>query len=589
MKTAPMRVWAPYANRVDVESNGQILGANKDESGYWAVERDCIQHGDDYAFRVDGEGPFPDPRSPWQPNGVHGPSRWLDHGRFAWEDSDWQRPPLASAVLYELHVGTFTPEGTFDSVIGRLDHLADLGITHVELMPVAEFPGSRGWGYDGVDLYAPHHAYGGPTGLKRLVNACHRRGLAVLLDVVYNHVGPSGNYLGRFGPYFTNRHCTPWGDAINLDGPESDPVRRFLIDNALMWLRDYHIDGLRIDAVHAIVDTSATHFLEQLTVEVERMETQLGRHLIVIAESDLNDPRVVRSPGSGGYGVDAQWNEDFHHALHAVLTGEQDGYYQDFGRLADLAKALTKGFVYDGIYSVHRRRRHGRAATGLSGNHFVGYFQNHDQVGNRALGERSGSLLPPGMLKIGAAVVLTSPFVPLLFQGEEWGASTPFLFFTDHDDPELGDAVRNGRRKEFAAFGWDPEILPDPQSEDTFLRSKLDWNDLQRPGHRELLEWHRSLIRRRRQTPALRDGRMEGISVRFDEAARWLVMVRGPVAVVCNFAETPQHIPVHECAGRHVVLASEKGITVENDGIFLPAHAVALMSSAENGCCKEEG
>ena len=582
MKTALVRVWAPEANRVELVSNGRLLSAEKDRTGYWTVEQSSIQHGVDYAFRVDGEGPFPDPRSPWQPNGVHGPSRWLDHGRFVWDDSEWRQAPLESAVIYELHVGTFTAEGTFDSIIDRLDYLADLGVTHVELMPVAEFPGNRGWGYDGVDLYAPHHVYGGPEGLKRLVNACHQRRLAVLLDVVYNHLGPSGNYLDHYGPYFTDRYKTPWGRAVNLDGPESDEVRRFFIDNALMWLRDYHMDGLRIDAVHAIADTSAIHFLEQLATEVKQLEAELNRPLTLIAESDLNDPRVVRPPETGGYGMDAQWNEDFHHALHTVLTSERGGYYQDFGRLADLAKALTKGFVYDGRYSAHRRRRHGRPATDLSGHQFVGCLQNHDQVGNRALGERTSSLLSPGMLKIGAAVVLTSPFVPMLFQGEEWGASTPFLYFTNHDDPKLGEAVRRGRREEFAGFGWNPESLPDPQAEDTFLRSKLDWNESRQSPHDELLDWHRSLIQIRRRTPALRDGQLGRTSVRFDETARWFVMVRGPAALVCNLADTAQRVPCDEAAGRRIVLASEGGIAVTKGGILLPARSVALLCGVEN-------
>ncbi len=583
MNTPPLRVWAPHADRVELTGGNRNTDMEKDAAGWWASDTSPLRHGDDYAFRVNGAGPFPDPRSPWQPCGVHGPSRWLDHGRFAWEDSGWKPPSHESAVIYELHAGTFTPEGTFDSALQQLDYLADLGITHVELMPVAEFPGSRGWGYDGVDLYAPHHAYGGPEGLKRLVNACHLRGLAVLLDVVYNHLGPCGNYLGKFGPYFTDRHKTPWGMAINLDGPESDEVRRFLIDNALMWLREYHMDGLRVDAVHALVDTSATHFLEQLCAEVRLLEPVMGRPFVMIAESDLNDPRVVRPSESGGYGMDAQWNEDFHHSLHAVLTGERTGYYQDFGRLADLAKALTKGFVYDGIYSPYRRRHHGRPAAGITGHQLVGCLQNHDQVGNRAMGERTSNLIPPGMLKIGAAVVLTSPFVPMLFQGEEWGASTPFLFFTNHDDPELGKAVTLGRRKEFAAFGWDPETFPDPQSEDSFRRSQLDWRELERPMHRELAEWHRSLIRLRRRTPALRAGRMEEAAVRLDETARWLVIVRGPVTIVCNLADAPQRVPCGEAGGGHLALSSAPGIARVDGGIFVPAYAVGIIMRGESG------
>lgn len=583
---AEIRVWAPNADSVQLESNGRFLSMKKNESactagGWWSVDAPFINHGTDYAFRVDGRGPFPDPRSPWQPDGVHGPSRWVDHARFAWTDSGWQQPPLGSAVIYELHIGAFTPQGTFDSTIDRLDYLVELGVTHVELMPVAEFSGGRGWGYDGVALYAPHHVYGGPGGFKRLVDACHQKGVAVLLDVVYNHLGPCGNYLDRFGPYFTDRYKTPWGDAVNLDGPYSDEVRRFFIDNALMWLRDYHVDGLRIDAVHAIVDTSAIHFLEQLACEVDGLEAELGRHLILIAESDLNDPRLIRSPELGGYGIDAQWNEDFHHALHAVLTGERDGYYRDFVKLADLADVLTRGFVYDGRYSVYRRRRHGRPALGLSGHRFVGCLQNHDQVGNRAAGERTSHLLSPGQLKIGSALVMTSPFVPMLFQGEEWGASTPFLYFTDHHETELAEAVRRGRRDEFAAFGWDPDKIPDPQAEETFLRSKLDWDELRRDPHAGILDWHRSLIKLRRRMPALTDGRMERTSVRFDESERWLAMMRGTVSVLCNFADSPRRIPYPGITGKDIILPSREGIIAEENAILLPARSVSILYNGE--------
>ncbi|HOO46488.1 MAG TPA: malto-oligosyltrehalose trehalohydrolase, partial [Deltaproteobacteria bacterium] len=571
---AEIRVWAPNAHLVELESKGRLATMKADSDGWFILDEDSIAHGDDYSFRVDGKGPFPDPRSPWQPYGVHGSSRWVDHAGFAWSDKNWQQPPLGSALIYELHVGTFTQEGTFDAMIERLDYLADLGVTHVELMPVAEFSGNRGWGYDGVDLYAPHHAYGGPEGLKRLVDGCHRKGLAVLLDVVYNHLGPAGNYLGHFGPYFTRRYVTPWGDAVNLDGPGSDEVRRFFVDNALMWLRDYHIDGLRIDAVHAIVDMSAIHFLEELSSEVDNLEAELGRHLVLIAESDLNDPRVVRCPEVGGYGIDAQWNEDFHHALHAVLTGEQGGYYQDFGRLSDLAKVLMHGLVYDGCYSVYRSRRHGRPASGLSGHSFVGCLQNHDQVGNRAMGERTSHLLTPGQLKIGAALVLTAPFIPMLFQGEEWGASSPFLYFTDHQDPELARAVRRGRQEEFAAFGWDPDRIPDPQTEESFLRSRLDWEESLKSPHREILQWYRRLIDLRRSLPVLSDARMEQICVHVNEEARWLTMSRGSVLVACNLADARQRIPCSALEGKHVSVCSEQGAVIMDNEIVLPGNAV---------------
>src|SRR5262245_10551081 len=357
--------------------DGRRLPMTRDGRGWWTAVPPAGSDGIEYRFALDGGAPHPDPRSPFQPHGVHGPSRRVDHGAFRWSDGAWRAGPLSSAVIYELHVGTFTPQGTFDAAIERLDHLGRLGITHVELMPVAEFPGTRSWGYDGVDLFAPHHGYGGPDGLKRLVDACHARGLALLLDVVYNHLGPDGNYLASYGPYFSDRYHTPWGDAVNLDGPDSDEVRRFFCDNALMWLRDYHMDGLRIDAVHALFDQSALPFLEQLAEEVAALGAQQGRRLVLIAESDLNDPRIVRSPSVGGYGLDAAWNEDFHHAVHATLTGERTGYYADFGAVTDVATALCEGLVYGGRYSIYRRRIHGRAEKGLDGHAFVGFIQNH--------------------------------------------------------------------------------------------------------------------------------------------------------------------------------------------------------------------
>jgi len=574
-----VRVWAPGAGEVTLESGGTTLPMNRAEGGWWTLEAPGLDHGSDYAFRIDGVGPLPDPRSAWQPAGVHGPSRWVDHERFAWDDDGWRAPPLAVGVIEEVHVGTFTPDGTFEAAIGRLDHLVELGVTHLELMPVAEFPGNRGWGYDGVDLFAPHHAYGGPEGLKRLVNACHRRGLAVLLDVVYNHLGPDGNYLARFGPYFTDAYTTPWGTGINLDRAGSDEVRRFFIDNALMWLCDFHLDGLRIDAVHAIVDTSAIHFLEELAQEIRRLEARIGRPLVLVAESDHNDPRPVRVPEVGGYGLDALWNEDFHHALHAVLTGEKGGYYRDFGSLRDLAAVLTRGLAYDGRYSPYRRRRHGRPATGLPGRRFVGFLQNHDQVGNRAAGERTARLLSGGLLKIGAALVLTSPFVPLLFQGEEWGAGTPFLYFTDHSDPALGEAVREGRLREFAAFGWDPAIPSEPQAPATFERSRLDWSERRREPHADILAWHRALIRLRRTHPDLADDRLERIRVSFEETdtVRWLVVERGAVAIACNLTASGQRIVDPVLRGKALLLVSGAGVALQGAAIDLPGESVAIL------------
>ncbi|HEY1807655.1 MAG TPA: malto-oligosyltrehalose trehalohydrolase, partial [Acidobacteriaceae bacterium] len=412
------RVWAPKAERVSVGIGQQKYPMQQAGGGWWEAAVDAAAPGTDYAFFLDDDPlALPDPRSLWQPHGVHGPSRVFDLKAFPWTDAAWQPLPLASAIVYELHIGTFTPEGTFDAAQSKLDALRELGITHVELMPVNAFPGRQGWGYDGVDLFAPHEPYGAPEALMRLVNACHERGLAVLLDVVYNHLGPAGNYLGKFAPYFTDAHHTPWGDAVNLEDLGSHEVRRFFCDNALMWLRDYHFDGLRLDAVHAYIDRSAIHFMEQIAMEVHALEGQTGRHSVIIAESDLNDPRLVRAREAGGYGMDAQWSDDFHHALVTVLTGDRTGYYADFGQIAQLAQSLHKVFVYDGCYSPYRDRIHGAPVCGLPGWRFLGFSQNHDQVGNRAKGERLCHLVSLGRAKIAAALELTAPFVPMLFQG----------------------------------------------------------------------------------------------------------------------------------------------------------------------------
>ena len=562
---------------MDVEIGSTRVAMTCDDRGWWTAAVPEAGEAAEYRFALDGGAPLPDPRSLFQPRGVHGPSRVVDHGAFRWTDQQWRAGPLSAAVIYELHLGTFTPDGTFDAAIERLDYLVDLGITHVELMPVVEFPGLRGWGYDGVDLYAPHHGYGGPDGLKRLVNACHARGLAVLLDVVYNHLGPDGNYLASFGPYFTDRYHTPWGEAVNLDGADSDEVRRFFCDNALMWLRDYRIDGLRIDAVHALFDQSATPFLEQLAGEVEALGAGLGRRLVLIAESDLNDPRIVRPASVGGHGLDAAWNEDFHHALHAVLTGERAGYYADFGTVGGLATALRDGFIYGGRYSVYRRRRHGRAVGGLDGHAFVGFLQNHDQVGNRARGERLSQLVSPGLLKIGAALVLTSPFVPMIFHGEEWGAGTPFLYFTDHEDPALARAVSDGRRREFAAFGIEAKDVPDPQAPETFRRSKLDWTELAREPHAPMLDWYRRLIRLRRDHPELTDGRLDRLRVSFDERERWLCVERGSLTIACNLSDAPRSVPLALDRPRSVRLASDSVVTLAAEAIELPPTSVAIL------------
>ncbi|MGH2693537.1 MAG: malto-oligosyltrehalose trehalohydrolase [Actinomycetota bacterium] len=543
-----LEVWAPHAGRVELVLGEKRAPMIPGDRGWWRGELE-LEGERDYAFSLDGGPPRPDPRSPWQPGGVDGPSRTVDHVSFGWTDRAWRPPPLEDWVIYELHVGTFTPEGTFAAVSSRLDHLRSLGVSAIELMPVAEFPGDRNWGYDCVDLYAPHHGYGGPQGLKELVKACHEAGIAVVLDVVYNHRGPEGSHLHEFGPYFTDHYPTPWGKAVNFDDSHSDEVRAFFIGNALMWLADYHVDALRVDAVHAIRDRSATHFLEELAMAVRSFESSSGRRCYVIAESDLNDPRLVTDVERGGYGLDAQWSDDLHHALHALITSERNGYYQDFGSIADVAKAQRQAFVYDGEYSSYRGRKHGRRPTlfpahPLPGHRFLGYLQNHDQTGNRALGERIGALCSEELVKIASALVFTSAFVPLVFMGEEWGAATPFLYFTSHTDPLLGRAVKEGRRSEAAAFGWSPHDVPDPQDPETFERSKLDWDEPGEERHAEMLRWYRALARLRREHDALKSGDLGAIETRYDEDAGWLVLERGPITVACNFSGAAVDMPL---------------------------------------------
>jgi maltooligosyltrehalose trehalohydrolase len=570
-------VWAPRAGTMEVKIGNNKFPMEKKSRGYWSAAVEEAGPGTDYGFVMDSlEPPLPDPRTQWQPHGVHGESRLVDHAGFAWSDSGWQAPPLSSALIYELHLGTFTPEGTLKAAEGRLDYLKDLGVTHIELMPLANFPGRRGWGYDGVDLYAIFNAYGEPHDLKHFVDACHGKGLAVLLDVVYNHLGPVGNYLSKFGPYFTASHSTPWGDAVNFEEAGASEVRCFLIDNALMWLRDYHMDGLRLDAVHAFNDRSAIHFLEQITREVKRLEAAMGKHFVLIAESDLNDPRIVKAEEAGGYGLDAQWSDDFHHALFSVISGERAGYYADFGSLAQLAKSLRCVFVYDGNYSEYRQRNHGRQVVGLSGHRFVGFVQNHDQVGNRAQGERVSHEAGEGRAKIAAALVLTAPFVPMLFQGEEFGASAPFLYFTDYDDPELGRMISEGRKREFVSFGWAPDQIPDPQDEQTFNQSKLNWAELTEQPHASLLQWHKDLIRLRYEWSELSDGNLNAVEVRFDEQAQWLMLERGSLRIACNLGQAAVDMEVGN--GAQLLLASDGSIALSDAVIRLGSDSVAVLS-----------
>lgn len=496
-------VWAPKAKEVKICFEKKELLMQADENDYWKLDVSphiSPQKRFKYAFKVDGKGPYPDPRSKFQPDGVHGYSQLYDD-QFSWTDQNWEQPLLKNAIMYELHVGTFSEEGTFAGIETKLDHLKNLGVTHIELLPVAAFPGKHGWGYDGVDLFAPHAHYGSPDDLKHLVNACHAKSIAIILDVVYNHLGPDGNYLGLFGEYFSDRYGTPWGEAVNFDSSHSDQVREFAISNALMWLRDYHFDGLRLDAIHAIYDFSATHILEEMQNRVNELEKETGRKYFLIAESDLNDPQIINNPKEGGYGLAAQWLDDFHHALHKMLTNENARYYADYSGAADLNKCMNKAYIYDGCYSKSRKRKHGRPLNKIRTEQFVVFTQNHDQIGNRALGERLCHLTSFESAQAAAALMMLSPFVPMLFQGEEWAATSPFLYFTDHIDPKLGEAIKKGRKREcaFKSASVSVNEIPDPQALSTFERSCLKWNEIDQNQHKAMLDWYRKLIKLRRK------------------------------------------------------------------------------------------
>jgi maltooligosyltrehalose trehalohydrolase len=595
-------VWAPAANRVDVEVAGRphpMSPANR--SGWWTADVADAADGTDYAFRLDGGEPLADPRSPRQPAGPAGPSRTYDHSAFAWTDGHWRGAPLSGAVIYELHVGTFTPQGTLDAAIERLDHLSDLGVTVVELMPLAAFPGGHGWGYDGISLWAVHEPYGGPDALKRFVDACHARGLAVYLDVVYNHVGP-GNRLASFGPYFTDAHMTPWGPAVNLDQPGSDEVRAFIVENARAWLRDYHLDGLRLDAVHALVDNRAVHILEELAAAVDAQAAATGRSLILVAESDLNNPRLITTRQAGGYGLGAQWDDDFHHSVHALVTGERQGYYGDFGAISGVAKVLTSAYFHNGSWSAFRGRTHGRSVDTLTmpASRFVVFIQDHDQVGNREVGDRLPATLADhpnreGLLRIASGLLLTAPFTPMLFMGEEWGADTPWQFFTDHTDPGLAAAVSEGRRSEFAEHGWGSADVPDPQDKETFLRSKLDWAQPARDPYRSLLDWYRALLALRRSRPELADPRLDQIHVDYDEDARWLLIHRGQLRIAANLGPADATIPLASGTAKPIgdpmakpvqLITSAPGTSIASSAVTLPPATFAVLDLSPGSSLK---
>ncbi len=546
-----------------------------ENGGWWRVDDIAATPDSDYGFLLDDDpNPLPDPRSRCQPHGVHALSRGFDPSRFAWTDSRWTGRQLAGGVIYELHVGTFTPDGTLDAAVDKLDHLVDLGVDFVELLPVNGFNGNRNWGYDGVLWYAVDDSYGGPDAYLRFVDACHGHGLAVIQDVVYNHLGPGGDHLPRFGPYLHDEPSTTWGPSINLDSIE---VRRFILDNAAMWMGDYHVDGLRLDAVHALVDTSPVHILQELADETDALAAFLGRPLTLIAESDLNDPTLIMPREAGGYGLHAQWSDDFHHAVHVALTGESSGYYADYQHLEALAKVLTNGFSLDGTYSSFRGRVHGHP---IETEHvptwrLVVADQNHDQIGNRAVGDRLSALVDTRRLAIAAVLTLAGPFTPMLFMGEEWGATTPWQFFTSHPDPELAEQTSRGRIEEFARMGWDPSDVPDPQAPSTFARSKLDWSEPLEGEHARLLSLYRELARLRRENADLTDPRFASTTCEYDEDARWFVVRRGATVIAVNFGAAPVTMPY---VGR-LLLATDDEVTVAEDAVTLPGCSAAIIAT----------
>jgi len=568
------RVWAPSIDDVElhiVAPEDRRVRLKKNAAGYHEAIADRVKEGTRYFFVI-GDRERPDPASRLQPESVHGPSEVVGR-EFKWSDANWKNIAFEDYVIYELHVGTFTSAGTFDAMIGRLDHLKELGVTAIELLPIAQFPGDRNWGYDGVYVGAAQNSYGGPIALKRLVDACHAHGLAVLLDVVYNHLGPEGNYLGEYGPYFTDRYKTPWGLALNFDGPQSDHVRWFFIHNALQWVDEFHIDGLRVDAVHAIIDHSAEPFLQDLTTAVRERGEKLGRPIYTIAESDLNDPRVISPREMYGLGFDSQWSDDYHHSLHTLLTGERAGYYAGFGKASDLASVIKGGYLYTGQHSVFRGRKYGLKPTTTDGSKFVVCAQNHDQVGNRMLGERLSMIVPMEKLRLAAAAIVLSPFVPMLFMGEEYGEKAPFQYFTSHSDKDLIEAVRNGRKAEFEEFAWEGDA-PDPHDEETFRRSKLNWQLLERDAHASLWRLYQQLLRVRRDTPALHKLDLATLEVDADDEKRVVVTRRGNVLVAFNFSDQEQSAKAPRGEWRAMI---DTGAKVEGNRVVVPASGFGLF------------
>lgn len=548
------RVWAPNARKLELRLRGHNDDheMRREPDGCFALTLPA-RAGEKYFYIVDGGKPVPDPVSRFLPEGVHGPTEIVDPESFQWSDNAWPGLELRDAIIYELHVGAFTPPGTFDGVIERLDYLKKLGVTMLEIMPVTAFPGERNWGYDGVSPYAVQASYGGPAGLKRLVNAAHRAGLSVMLDVVYNHLGHEGNYLRMFGPYFTSRHQTPWGDAINYDGPGCDGVRRYVIENALYWIREYHLDGLRLDAVQTIHDNSPRHILAEIQERVQSLARDLGRHVLVIAETDANDPKLIRPAKEHGYGLDALWSDDFHHAVHALFTGERHGYYQDFGQPRQIARTLEEGFCFTGELFKFWGKPRGAPPTGIPLERHIFCIQNHDQVGNRAKGERLSHLLPLGACKVAAALLLLAPETPLLFMGEEYGETAPFQYFTSYGDADLARAVSEGRRREFKDFNW--EEIPDPQDPATFARSKLHWQ--QARDENEMLRWYRSLIALRKKYLSGSERTCRDEILGDSAAIRVELFAPDPKLIVVASLKPGANLPLTE-NGWNVVLENER-------------------------------
>ncbi len=569
---AEFAVWAPIPDRVRVDVDGTLHEMTRSDDGWWRTEV-VAPAGARYGFVLDDDPTvLPDPRSPRQPDGVHERSALWQPDPEAWTDSDWAGASIEGKAIYELHIGTFTPGATLDSAIQKLDYLVDLGVDFVELMPVNAFGGAHGWGYDGVLWYAAHEPYGGPDALVRFVDACHQRGLGVLIDAVFNHLGPSGNYLPRFGPYLSSG-SNPWGESINISGPDADEVRRYILDCALRWMRDFHADGLRLDAVHALVDTTAIHILEELAAETDALAEELGRPLSLIAESDLNDPRLITPRDRGGLGMTAQWDDDIHHAIHAAVSGERQGYYADFGSLEALASTLKHGYFHAGTYSSFRHRRHGRpldTAT-IPATRLLAYTLTHDQVGNRARGDRPSQNLTFGQLAVKAALAIGSPYTAMLFMGEEWGSSSPFQFFTSHPEPELARATAEGRKREFAEHGWNADEIPDPQDPQTYERSKLKWDERGDGEHARLLHFYRELLALRRTEPDLADPWLDNLRIAYDEDRQWFVMHRGALAIACNLGPEPVDLPV---TGDVVLAWGEPTMTAEVTRIGGPSVAV---------------